>query len=168
MVLPRVLLRAGPDPAWLPPGSRADVMLGAPPAQEPTGLVRLLVVRGAELFCVPRDDGRTDLPTRRVAPGEAPHEEAHALAAAVLGPGAEVRAWGYVRNLVLDLGADYPWPTPVACFSVWRPTTDGVPVVPGVWCGQAEMGERHWWPLAEHALRQRRRSSGDQPSEPDR
>lgn len=162
-----LLLRAGPDPTWLPPGSRADVLLGSPPPDEPTGLVRLLVVRGDAFFCVPRDDGRTDLPTRHVAPGEDPQEVARALASVVLGPQADVRPWGYVRNLVLEPDADYPWPTPVACFSVWR-SAAGTPVVPGGWVSRTELGERHWWPLAEHALRQRRRDSGDQPSVPDR
>jgi hypothetical protein len=127
-----------------------------------------MVVRGDELFCVPRDaDGRIDIPTRHVAPGEAAHEAARALATVVLGSDAQVRPWGYVRNVVHAPAADYPWPTPVACFSVWRATA-GAPVVPGTWVSRAELGERHWWPLAEHEAGQLRRACGDHSSAPDR
>ena len=166
-VVDSLLLRARPDPAWLPRGSRADVMLGEPPDDEPTGLVRLLVVRRAEIFCLPRtEDGRLDLPTRRVSAGEHPRRAVEALAALVLGAGTAVRPSGYVRNLVPSPASDYPWPAPVACFSVWR--SSGIPVVDGVWCSRTELGERHWWPLAEHEAGQRQRACGDHPSVPDR
>ncbi|MBO3089149.1 NUDIX hydrolase [Cellulomonas dongxiuzhuiae] len=153
MAEPPLLLRSDPDPSWLPAGSRADVMLGEPPADEPTGLVRLMVLRGNEFFCMMREpDGRLDIPTRHVAEGEDPHDTAHALASVVLGPDAEVRPWGYVRNFVPTPSNDYPWPSPVACFTVWRPMS-GAPVVPGLWCARIELGTRHWWPLAEQAAR---------------
>ncbi|GIG23254.1 hypothetical protein Cch01nite_39780 [Cellulomonas chitinilytica] len=142
-----LLLRAVPAPTWLPPGSSADVMLGEPPADEPTGLVRLLVVRDGRVFCVPRDDGRTDIPTREVRTGCDPREEANALARSVLGRAVDIRPVGYVRNLVVAPEPDYPWPVPVACFVVWTPTGPAEPHVPGSWCGEAELRERHWWPL---------------------
>jgi hypothetical protein len=144
-------------------------MLGEPPDHEPTGLVRLLVLRGVEVFCRPRaEDGRLDLPTRRVADGERPRRAVGELATLVLGARpATVRPSGYVRNLVPSPGPDYPWPAPVACFSVWRVTPE-VPVVAGVWCSLAELGERHWWPLAQHEEDQRPRDAGDHPSAPDR
>ncbi|MGY4644340.1 hypothetical protein ACVW07_002173 [Cellulomonas sp. URHB0016] len=154
-----MLLQAGTDPTWLPRGSRADVMLGEPPADEPTGLVRLMVLRAGEIFCMPREsDDRLDLPTRTVPPGADPHAVARALASAVLGLDSVVRPWGYIRNLVLDPPTGYPWPTPVACFSVWRPVS-GEPVVSGVWQTRTELGERHWWPLAAHAARSARPAS---------
>jgi hypothetical protein len=144
-------------------------MLGEPPDDEPTGLVRLLVLRDGEVFCLPREeDGRLDIPTRRVAVGEHPRRAAVGLATAVLGArSAVVRPVGYVRNLVPAPGHDNPWPAPIACFSVWR-AGSGAPVVPGVWASVTVLGERHWWPLAQHEGDQRPREAGDHPSVPDR
>lgn len=146
------LLHAGPSPAWLPPGSRADVMLGEPPTGEPTGLVRLLVVRDREVFCMPRDDGRTDIPTRALVAGDDPGEGVRALALEVLGPAVGLRPLGYVRNLVIAPEPSYPWPVPVACFVVWTPTGPAEPQVPGSWCSEADLRERHWWPLVAEVL----------------
>jgi|GEM_PF-1736523 len=126
-------------------------MLGSPPAGEPTGLVRLLVARGNEVFCVPRADGRTDIPTRAVPEGHDPRGEIAVLAAEVLG-GADVRPLGYVRNLVVAPEPGYPWPVPVACFAVWTPASSVEPQVPGTWCREAQLRDRHWWPLAVQLL----------------
>ena len=110
--------------------------------------------------------GYAVLPEHRRALRRGPHARGARIAREV-GLDRVLVTWGYVRNLVLRPAADYPWPTPVACFSVWRATA-GAPIVPGAWVPRAELGERHWWPLAEHEADQRRRVCGDQPSVPDR
>ena len=61
---------------------------------------------------------------------------------------------GFVRNVVVDPPDDYPWPSPEAYFTVWHCTwpVDGEPS--GTWLdareASAELGKRHWWPLAAH------------------
>ncbi|ANC30213.1 hypothetical protein [Isoptericola dokdonensis] len=145
------VLTSRPDAPWLPPGGRADVVLdpgGTAPA--PTGLVRLLLRHGDEVFCVPRDDGtgRLDLPTRTVADAGDGHATVTALARDVLALATEPQLVGYVRNVVAAPTPCFPWPTPDCHFTVWQ--ADGAPQVSGTWLpagpGSA-LSERHWWPL---------------------
>ncbi|WP_239073185.1 NUDIX hydrolase [Sediminihabitans luteus] len=134
-------------PGWLPAGSRADVVRdpgGDVPS--PTCLVRLLLERDGEVFCVPREDGATrlDLPTRVVGALD-PQVVADALAREVVGHGARPELLGYVRNVVTTPDAGYPWPAPLAHFTVWA--VRGVPAVAGTWVPVHDLRERHWWPL---------------------
>ncbi|MCC2336647.1 NUDIX hydrolase [Cellulomonas wangsupingiae] len=144
-----MLVRSTPDAPWLPPGGRADVVR-SPVAPAPAGLVRLLVRDGDAVFCARRDDGRLDLPTRAV-PADDPDGSATAarLASDVLGPGARPVPVGFVRNVVPVPRAGYPWPTPLAHFTVWSAT--GRPLCEGDWCDVRDPGsvlrDRHWWPL---------------------
>lgn len=147
--MPETLLRSTADAPWLPAGGRADVVR-ASVAPAPTGLVRLLVRRGDALFCTRRDDGRLDLPTRAVPPDDPDGAlTAAGLAGDVLGSGARAVPVGFVRNVVDAPGAGYPWPVPLAHFTVW--SAAGTPQVAGVWLDADEAGtalaDRHWWPL---------------------
>lgn len=150
---PDGILLSVPDAPWLPPGGRAEVVR-SPTAPRPTGLVRLLVRRDGTVFCTPRDDGRLDLPTRRVS-GDDPDGSvtARRLVRDVLGPGARPSPVGYVRNVVPAPDDDYPWPVPVAHFTVWEAV--GEPVRDGRWVdvsvGSSVLGTRHWWPLVAGA-----------------
>lgn len=140
-------MRVVPDAPWLPAGGRAEVVRSSS-APVPAALVRLLVRRGSELFCTRRDDGRLDLPTRRVPPGDPDGRlTATALAQVVLGAAAEPGPVGFVRNVVPSGDSGYPWPVPLAHFTVWA--TAGRPVVDGVWLDAADdvLRGRHWWPL---------------------
>lgn len=139
-----------PDAPWLPPGSRAEVVRSAV-APSPTCLVRLLLRRGAEVFCVPREQtAALDLPTRVVEASD-PDGRATAarLALDVLGQDARLVPVGFVRNVVAQDAPDYGWPVPVAHFVVWEAM--GVPVVDGEWVAARGAGsllaERHWFPL---------------------
>ncbi|MBO0812445.1 MAG: hypothetical protein J2P23_10425 [Microlunatus sp.] len=135
---------------WLPPGGRAEIVSADHPPS-PTGLVRLLVRAGELIFCEPRrDTGKIDIPTAPVAADDLEgRAAAAALAERVLGGSAGARLLGYVRNVVPDAVDDYPWPTPLAHFSVW--VADGKPVVAGTWVDTRLDGcplhDRHWWPL---------------------
>lgn len=139
-----------PNASWLPPGGLAEVVAdpgGSAPS--PTCLVRLLVRRDGRAFCVPRSgSGKEDLPTRPVPDLGDGRATAEQLARDVLGAAAGLRVVGYVRNVVATGAADYPWPTPLAHFAVWR--ADGDPRVPGTWLplDGPELRARHWWPLA--------------------
>ncbi|WP_098465240.1 NUDIX hydrolase [Isoptericola jiangsuensis] len=152
--MPATVVTSRPDAPWLPPGGRADVVLdpdGAPPA--PTGLVRLLLRSGDDVFCVPRDGGtgRLDLPTCVVPDHDDGRTAALGLARAVLGRDVVPTMVGYVRNEVLLPGAasgNYPWPAPVCHFTVWQAT--GTPHLPGTWLptdAASPLADRHWWPL---------------------
>lgn len=147
--MPETVLRSTPDAPWLPPGGRAEVVRSSV-APVPAGLVRLLVRRADTVLCVPRDDGRVDLPTRAVAAGDPDGSvAASALARDLLGPGARPVPVGYVRNVVATPGEGYPWPAPLAHFTVWR--ADGDPRGAGTWVDVRDpacvLRERHWWPL---------------------
>jgi hypothetical protein len=136
------------DAAWLPVGGTADVVLSSkPPA--PTLLVRLLLRRGNQVFCVPRaESGKLDLPTLPV-PRTDPDGRATAAALADRFTGSfEVRPLGFVRNRVPTHVEDYPWPTPLAHFAVWA--SDADPVTDGDWVSvtvPSVLSERHWFAL---------------------
>jgi len=153
--VPEVLVRSTPDAPWLPPGGRADVVRSSV-APAPAGLVRLLVRDGDGVFCMRRDDGRLDLPTRAV-PADDPDGSATAarLAREVLGPGGPPVPVGFVRNVVPAPHEGYPWPVPLAHFTVW--SAPGSPRVVGEWvtvCGDGSvLRDRHWRPLLAPAAR---------------
>jgi hypothetical protein len=130
--------------SWLPNGRAEIVLSNLPP--EPAVLVRVLLRRGREIFCVARDDGRQDIPTRRVH-GDDPHGSATVRALALdLGINPESMApLGFVRNVVSPPAPGYPWPMPLAHFSVW--TSDELPTAPGRWVSASELRDRHWHPL---------------------
>lgn len=150
-----VLVRSTPDAPWLPPGSRAEVVLSST-APTPACLVRLLLRRGTEVFCVPREQtAALDLPTRAVEPSGVDTSDpdgratAERLARDVLGQAALLAPVGFVRNVVAGDAPGYAWPVPLAHFVVWD--TTGVPAVEGQWVDARGPGspltERHWFPL---------------------
>ncbi len=147
---PDVVVRTAPDAPWLPPGSRAEVVRSSV-APSPACLVRLLLRRGDEVFCVPREQtAALDLPTRVVGPSDPDGRVTAArLALDVLARDARLMPVGFVRNVVAQDTPDYGWPVPVAHFVVWEAT--GVPVVDGEWVEASGAGsllvERHWFPL---------------------
>jgi len=146
-----------PGAPWLPPGSRVDVITSRQDtAPAGTVVVRLALRRGRDLLVLERLDGSgPDLPSAPVA-GLAPAQAVDRLHRVVLGvpaPGS-TRLLGYVRNTVPKPVDGYPWPAPLAAFAVW---TDEVgpstrPLA-GSWLSadrlEAELGERHWWPLLD-------------------
>lgn len=143
------LVDARDDPPWLPAGSRAEIW-AAGAAPNPTGLVRLVLRRDHTVFCVAREDGRLDLPTRAVPSGDPDgRHTARALARDILGAaGAPTGPIGFVRNVVPDPDPDYPWPVPLAHFTLWAAT--GEPAVPGEWLPldtDSPLRDRHWFPL---------------------
>jgi hypothetical protein len=84
--------------------------------------------------------------------GDAPHADClEALTAGVLGVSPPTRLLGYVRNVVPSPGPGYPWPVPEAHFTVWHCPMPPDSEVAGTWLdlreAEAELGERHWWPL---------------------
>ncbi|MFK4790139.1 NUDIX hydrolase [Microbacterium sp. ZW T5_56] len=139
----RVIRRIDGAP-WLPHG-RAEVVLSEV-IPRPVGLVRVLVRRGGEVYCTPREDGRQDIPTRQV-PVNDPHGSATvARLATELGIAPEsLRPLGFVRNIVSPPALDYPWPMPLAHFAVW--TSAEQPTGPGLWVAESELRDRHWYPL---------------------
>lgn len=165
-----VVVRHDPCP-WLPPGGRADVVLSAQPAPEPTAVVRLLVTSGNDVWVVPRADGKgLDLPTARVTDGVAAARASalDALLATAPDGTTGLRPLGFVRNTVPDPPTDYPWPAPVAHFAVWHGTVDRSAGRAGAartgqepqesggrWLGPSAaaeaLGGRHWWPLHRRA-----------------
>jgi hypothetical protein len=152
------LLVSRPDAAWLPPGGRADVVLagGAETPPEPTCVVRLLVTCDGALLTRQRTDGRgLDLPSATVD-GQPVTECLRRLQEDTVGPGASARLLGYVRNVVDTADGAYPWPRPLAHFSVWHCDLEGAHRVAGEWLAHEEaavtLSERHWWPLAAELL----------------
>lgn len=135
-----------PEAPWLPPGGRAEVVRREIPPS-PMSMVRLLLRRGDEVFCVPRSEtGKLDLPTRRTDAGDLDGVRTiAALAAEVVGAPAETRFLGAVRNVVERPVDDYPWPTPLAHFGVWA--SSDAPIVDGTWVDLSTLTERHWHPL---------------------
>lgn len=113
-------------------------------------MVRLLALRGRDVFCFPRDCvGKLDLPTRAVPRLDDGRTTARRLALDLLGTPAAVSLVGYVRNVVEQADAGYPWPTPFAHFSVWAASGD--PHADGIWLDlddrDSPLRARHWWPL---------------------
>lgn len=147
---PDVVVRTTPDAPWLPPGSRAEVVRSSV-APSPACLVRLLLRRGDEVFCVPREQtAALDLPTRVVDPPDLDGRVAAArLALDVLGRAVPLVPVGFVRNVVVADAPGYGWPVPVAHFVVWEAA--GAPVVDGEWVeassARSLLAERHWFPL---------------------
>ncbi len=134
------------DAPWLPPGGRAEVVQREVPPS-PMSMVRLLLRRGDEVFCVPRSGtGKLDLPTRLTAANDLDGSVAiRALAAEVAGLGADLAFVGAVRNVVERPVDDYPWPTPLAHFGLWA--SPDAPIIDGTWIDLATLTERHWHPL---------------------
>jgi hypothetical protein len=150
------VVEALPGAPWLPPGSRADVIASRQnEAPANTVVVRLALLRGADLLAVRRDDEGWDLPSRPVG-NSTPLDGLAVLVEQLVGssPGAAMLV-GYVRNTVPRPTAEYPWPAPKACFAVYsaRLASD-VEVPGGRWLGptraRAELSARHWWPLVDH------------------
>lgn len=150
-----ILVRSTPDAPWLPSGARAEVVRSSV-APRPACLVRLLLRRGSEVFCVPREQtAALDLPTRVVEPSGVETSDpdgratAELLAHDVLGQAAPLAPVGFVRNVVAEGVPGYAWPVPFAHFVIWE--TTGVPVVEGQWVDARGPGspltERHWFPL---------------------
>lgn len=163
------VVQSTPEAPWLPPGSRADVIASRQDDAPPQTVVVRLAVRGDRgLLVVERADGRgPDLPTRTVGEGQTPEECLRELAASV---GVDLRGTsgalvsgetgsgtgraallGYVRNVVPHPDADYPWPTPNACFAVFGAASAEDRLDGARWLApeaqEAALGERHWWPL---------------------
>ncbi|WP_082569489.1 DUF4031 domain-containing protein [Knoellia sp. Soil729] len=146
------------NPVWLPPGSRADVIasrqVDAPPR---TVVVRAVISSGRGMLVVSRPDGAGhDLPTRSVAEGESARQALESLGADLgIGLG-DATLVGYVRNVVPAPDRGYPWPAPTACFAVFALSVGGSGPATGTWCPperqEAELGERHWWPLVRPGL----------------
>ena len=159
------LLAATEQAPWLPPGSAAEVWVGADCAvPEPAIIVRLLLTRrtgtdNPAFFCVPTAKG-PDLPTRFLGTGHErvrPYDGLVLLLGDVLGDGdAATRCVGYVRNVVPRPDDSYPHPTPRAHVPVFVGLDAGKPVADGEWVslgrGRAELRSRHWWPIVEHHL----------------
>lgn len=149
------------EPAWLPPGSRADVIASrqeGPPAQ--TVVVRLAVLwtdpsEEDRVLVRPRTDGDRgpDLPSLRV---DGSVEAALDRLTGEHAPGSSPVLRGYVRNTVPDPTPDYRWPAPRASFAVWSVTVTSAPRE-GTWRTHAraerELSHRHWWPLFAGGLR---------------
>ncbi|MGG5260579.1 NUDIX hydrolase [Phycicoccus avicenniae] len=114
-------------------------------------MVRLLLSRDGSVLTVPRADGAgPDLPNAAVGE-ETPDEALAGLAQRVLGRHAPARLLGYVRNTVPDPTPHYPWPVPVAHFTVWQCVAPQGVEPDGRWLDEASartlLAERHWWPL---------------------
>lgn len=147
------VIESTPDAAWLPPGSRADVISSRQDNPPPNTVVVRAVIRSDRgLLVVERPDGRgLDLPMRRVGEGERPEDALRDLCREVGADVGGASVLGYVRNVVRHPDADYAWPTPTACFTLFAVPATGVDASAGTWCPserqEAELGERHWWPL---------------------
>jgi hypothetical protein len=145
-----------PDAPWLPPGGRADVVLSRQDdAPVPTVVVRLAVVSEARRMGVARPGRGLDLPFREVGEGSVAGALS-GLVRSVLDPASQYlapRLVGYVRNTVERPTADYPWPTPRACFTAYA--VEVSPAVAqelsGSWLthqrASETLADRHWWPL---------------------
>lgn len=133
-------------------------MLAGVPAVAPSPicLVRLLVTRGKSILVEARSDDRgLDIPTRKVRDGAWEVSLEDLLRQTVTSEGDHARLLGYVRNDVPGAPEDYPWPAPHAYFAVWHCPLLAYQDAPGMWLdageAEAELRDRHWWPLAAHA-----------------
>ncbi|WP_291525746.1 NUDIX hydrolase [Branchiibius sp. NY16-3462-2] len=153
-----VLVASTPEASWLPSGSTAEVWVGQDcPTPSPAIIVRLLLLRGETFFCVSSPKG-LDLPTLFLGSGAerltATEGLRQLLQRTLSQPDVAVRCVGYVRNVAPEPDADYPHPTPDAYVPVFAVDDAVKPVVPGEWIGvHANLNERHWWPIAVHAVR---------------
>lgn len=138
------------SPTWLPAGSRVQIVRRRVPPQ-PMSLVRLLLRRDDEVFCVPREEStKLDLPTRTTAQGDTDGSQAiAALAEAATGSTSRPTFLGAVRNIVPSPPPTYAWPAPEAHFGIWL--IDAEPVIDGSWIDLAQLEgplrDRHWYPL---------------------
>lgn len=149
------VVESTPDAPWLPPGSRADVIASRQDNPPPnTVVVRAVIRNDGALLVVERADGRgPDLPTRTVGEGETAEAALRTLCEDLGVPAEGATLLGYVRNVVRQPDATYPWPTPTACFVLFAVPADGAPDAAVTWLPvhtqKAELGERHWWPLVD-------------------
>jgi hypothetical protein len=159
------LVKSVPGASWLPPGSTAEVWVGADiEAPEPAVIVRLLVwretVSGAQLFCIQTPKG-FDIPTVFLGSEDgwrAPADGIAALTSEYLGKAASTRCIGFVRNLVPIPDETYHLPAPLAHVPVFVPRDPSLlpPEDAGTWISASDapslLAERHWWPIACEAL----------------
>lgn len=144
------IVRTTVNASWLPHGGRAEAFRGGKPPR-PMSVVRLLVRRADEIFCVARPDtGLLDLPMLMTSKGDLDGVRTiAALADTVTGRRCEPMFLGAVRNIVASDSVGYRWPTPVACFGVW--TVDVNPSIEGVWLRahgeRSPLREKHWYPI---------------------
>jgi hypothetical protein len=116
-----ILVRTIREAPWLASGGTAEVYRSSG-ALDPVSLVRLLVRRASQVFCIPREGtAKADLPTQ-IVPSDDPAGQRTVLLLAerVLGLAVPVRPIGFVRNLVVAVPVDYSWPAPVAHFVVFE------------------------------------------------
>lgn len=158
------LLTETPSAPWLPAGSAAQVWVGSDCLNfEPAVIVRLLLIRTSlapQFFVMPSEKG-LDLPTRFLGSADRRASAQDGLAdlmSDVVGDADQTtRCVGYVRNVVPAADDDYPHPAPLAHVPVFRMEVEPDPVVDGSWVtvdtARKSLGERHWWPIVEHALR---------------
>ncbi|MFF7293886.1 NUDIX hydrolase [Microbacterium sp. NPDC008134] len=142
------VVRVTPNAPWLPPGGRAEVVRRTLPPR-PMSIVRLLLRRDGQAFCIPRSEtGKLDLPTRRTDADDPDGSlTIRALAAEVMGVDTELTFVGAVRNVVERSTNDYAWPTPLAHFGVWA--SPDAPLIDGTWVDLATLADRHWHPLVD-------------------
>lgn len=149
------LLLSHENARWLPAGGRADVVLARQEVlPSPTCLVRVLGTCRGKVFVTERPDGRgLDLPTRLVG-DDAPEHALDALVQTSFGRVSSTRLLGFVRNIVPEPPADYPWSAPTAHFVVWHCVVPSIVDPDGLWLDAADadamLCDRHWWPLARH------------------
>ena len=155
------VLASVPGAAWLPPGSRADVIASRqpePPAS--TVVVRLALWRGDELLVVDRlGGGGPDLPSAPVGALGTRAVLDHLHTVVMGGPTPPTTTLlGYVRNTVPQPDAEYPWPVPTAAFAVWTGEVEsGAGALAGRWVVPGDvvdvLSTRHWWPLVSDGPR---------------
>jgi hypothetical protein len=155
------LIRSVPDAPWLPAGSTAEVWAGTDvEVPSPTVIVRLLVQRGPELFCVQTPKG-LDIPTLFLgeANGWRPASAGITdLTSRYFAAGLPTRCVGFVRNVVPIPDPAYHLPAPIAHVPVFMPRAPAPPPpsAAGTWVPAADapalLADRHWWPIACEAL----------------
>jgi len=66
------------------------------------------------------------------------------------------RCIGFIRNVVPTPDPGYTYPPPWAHVPVFLITDTAGPIIAGDWLGadraQAELSDRHWWPIVGHHL----------------
>jgi len=111
------------------------------------------VTRSGSVLTRDREDGRRDIPTRRVEE-ESVTDAVSSLLVDAMGDLAPASLLGWVRNIVAGPVAGYEWPTPQAHFAVWHCEAPADLQPEGGWLAagrvESELGQRHWWPLGGH------------------